>query len=981
MSEGDIPGLSLVLIDSGRQIIRNYGYADKERKIPVTSHTLFQLGSCSKAFTALAFMELVRERSIDLNSYVSDYLPWFRASYKDSPVKITLLQLLHHTSGIPWQTISSIPASNDTDALTSTVEGLSGVELHHTPGKEYEYATIQYDVLALIIQKIAKEPFETYLRQKVFDPLHLDYTTIGSPMDSSQLATGYKVGFFRALPYSAPVYRGNNAAGYVISNALDMAAWLRCQLGLGDQDLYQDIELTHRRDGTVPLHGMSSYAMGWEVVLDGTDEIHHGGVNPNYTSYIAFRPGTKKGLVVLANSNSTYTPVIGDRIIRMMAGDEERKEFDPGNSNDKAFSLICLMILIYILASLGLIFWIVRGIVKGSRSFERPSFSATGKFLMSLMLALPFLYGLYLLPKAMAGFTWQAIFVWTPFSFKVMVILIVAAMSVSYVAGLISLCFPEKNEFRKSFPRILLISVLSGLANMILITLVTSALDSTMKLRYIVFYYVLTLLVYLLGRRYVQVSLIRYSRNLVHEIRIKLIDKIFCTSYQQFEKIDRGRVYTALNDDVDAIGESANMVVMLITSSFTAAGAFIYLATIAFWAALLTVGLIVLITITYYLVSKSTQRYFDEARDTRNVFMRLVNGIIDGFKEISLHRNKKMEYKKDVALSSSEYRDRMSTANIRFANAFMVGESLLVVLLGIVVLALPQLFPGIPHYILMSFVIVLLYLIGPVNAILSAGPSIMRLRTAWQRIKQFLPEIPANLDLGATQEAPDPVVNSIRAEGVRFRYKNDSDAEAFEVGPVNLEVSRGEILFIIGGNGSGKTTLAKLLTGLYEPDEGEVSINGKPVKGSQLSEHFSTVFSPYFLFEKLYNVDVSGRSEDISKYLKMLRLNEKVTITESKYSTIDLSGGQRKRLALLQCYLEDSPIYLFDEWAADQDPEYRNFFYRTLLPEMKMAGKIVIAITHDDNYFDVADKVLKMKQGKVDFETSEYTRSNIPIFS
>ena len=137
----------------------------------------------------------------------------------------------------------------------------------------------------------------------------------------------------------------------------------------------------------------------------------------------------------------------------------------------------------------------------------------------------------------------------------------------------------------------------------------------------------------------------------------------------------------------------------------------------------------------------------------------------------------------------------------------------------------------------------------------------------------------------------------------------------------------------------------------------------------------------YFLFEKLYNVDVSGRSEDISKYLKMLRLNEKVTITESKYSTIDLSGGQRKRLALLQCYLEDSPIYLFDEWAADQDPEYRNFFYRTLLPEMKMAGKIVIAITHDDNYFDVADKVLKMKQGKVDFETSEYTRSNIPIFS
>jgi ABC-type siderophore export system fused ATPase/permease subunit len=208
-------------------------------------------------------------------------------------------------------------------------------------------------------------------------------------------------------------------------------------------------------------------------------------------------------------------------------------------------------------------------------------------------------------------------------------------------------------------------------------------------------------------------------------------------------------------------------------------------------------------------------------------------------------------------------------------------------------------------------------------------------------------------------------------EDICFKYKKGDQQDGFEIGPVNLEVKHGETLFIIGGNGSGKTTLAMLLTGLYEPHQGSILINEKKVTGSQLSEYFSAVFNPLFLFDKLYNIDVQGKSEQLKKYLKLLNLDEKVEVSGNQYSTINLSGGQRKRLALLQCYLEDSPIYLFDEWAADQDPEYRNFFYRTLLPEMKKAGKIVIAITHDDHYFDVADKVVKMHMGRLEIYTDE----------
>ena len=247
----------------------------------------------------------------------------------------------------------------------------------------------------------------------------------------------------------------------------------------------------------------------------------------------------------------------------------------------------------------------------------------------------------------------------------------------------------------------------------------------------------------------------------------------------------------------------------------------------------------------------------------------------------------------------------------------------------------------------------------------------MNLRVSWKRINRFIAEIPANLDLSIETPPVDSYINSLSAQNITFRYKKDADHD-FGIGPINLDVKKGEILFVIGGNGSGKTTLAKLLTGLYEPDEGKILINNEEVNNSQLSEHFSTVFSPSYLFEKLYNINVEEKRSQMEEYLEVLHLHEKVQIVDNKYSTIELSGGQRKRLALLQCYLEDSPIYLFDEWAADQDPDYRNFFYRNLLPEMSAMGKTIIAITHDDHYFDVADRVMKMVNGKLEDHTEHF---------
>lgn len=967
MKQGDIPGLSIFIVKGDDEHTLNFGWQNAENETPVTSETLFEIGSCSKAFTALALTRLLAEGSIKLEDSVSKYLPWFKVYFGDKEQEITLKQLLHHTSGIPWRTVSDIPVSDERNALEETVRTLIGTELEELPGRQYEYATINYDVLALIIQVVTGKKFEEYLSSKVFSMLNLDRTSVGTPLDSASMATGHKIGFFRPREYKAPVFSGNNAAGYVISDISDMSEWLKFQMGMSsEEELYQLARITHQRDETVPLHDMSSYAKGWNVSLSGTGLIYHEGLNPTFTAFVGFRPEQKLGLVILANSNSSYTTYMASRLIKMMAGEEIEYDFEPGNRGDTTYSGMVIAIAIYLLVVLTYLVYVIYEVLLGTRKFLSPGFRVLMVSLRALLFISPYLLGLYLLPKAMYGFSWPSIILWTPQSFLVMIKLLVAAIGFSYLVYIVSLLFPADEQYRSKVPSILLLSILSGLANVVIVIMVTNFVRSDLELGYVIFYFTLTIGLYLFGRKYVQISLIHFTRNLVYDLVIKITGKIFSTSYQKFEKIDRGRVFTALNDDVTRVGESTSIFLTLVTNIITVVGVFIYLASIAIWATLLTLMLIVALATVYYLVSTKTNVFFEEARDERNVFMRLINGLIDGYKEISLHFNKKIQYKGDVATSAGDYKDKIILADVRFVNAFLVGELLLVGLLGFVAFGLPTMFKNIEYFTVVSFVVVLLYLIGPINGILGSVPNIMRLRVAWKRLQEFQKDIPANLNLEAAPTEKKARLESIQLKEVSFSYQQHNSQHAFGIGPVNLKAHAGEILFIVGGNGSGKTTLAKLITGLYQPDKGQVLVNGKALKPYEIGEYYSTVFSPPYLFEKLYSVDTAKLKKEVDEYLELLNLSHKVVICDNKYSTVKLSGGQRKRLSLLQCYLEDSPIFLFDELAADQDPEYRRFFYQELLPKMREMGKIVIAITHDDQYFDIADNILKMNEGKLE---------------
>jgi putative ATP-binding cassette transporter len=210
-------------------------------------------------------------------------------------------------------------------------------------------------------------------------------------------------------------------------------------------------------------------------------------------------------------------------------------------------------------------------------------------------------------------------------------------------------------------------------------------------------------------------------------------------------------------------------------------------------------------------------------------------------------------------------------------------------------------------------------------------------------------------------------VSTLELRDVTFTYPHEANDREFTLGPVSLRFSRGESVFVVGGNGSGKSTLAKVLCGLYHPTSGQILLDGTVVGDGNREwyrEHFSVVFSEIFLFDRLAGIDPREVERRATTYLTRLGLNRVVSVQGGMFSTTALSHGQRKRLALLVAYLEDRPIYIFDEWAADQDPDFKRTFYMELIPELRAAGKTVIVNTHDA-YHDVADRIVRLEEGRV----------------
>jgi putative ATP-binding cassette transporter len=263
-------------------------------------------------------------------------------------------------------------------------------------------------------------------------------------------------------------------------------------------------------------------------------------------------------------------------------------------------------------------------------------------------------------------------------------------------------------------------------------------------------------------------------------------------------------------------------------------------------------------------------------------------------------------------------------------------------------------------------------MMGPVWSVIESWPIFAQGQLALRKIEAL------RLSLGATDESTLPTTHPspqlwqrLDLKGVRFAYA-DANENGFVLGPLDFTLRRGEVVFLVGGNGSGKSTFVKVLTGLYPPQEGMIRLDGHNITEANrewLHSHFSVIFSDFYLFHRLLGLEEPELDARARDYLVRLELEDKVKIHQGVLSTTALSQGQRKRLALLTAFLEDRPIYVFDEWAADQDPHYREIFYNHLLPDLTARDKTIVVISHDDRYYHRGDRIVKIEYGGLVVDT------------
>jgi CubicO group peptidase (beta-lactamase class C family) len=441
-----IPGISLVIVKGDQTVYqKGFGFADLEKQEPVTATTLFELGSASKSFTGLAILQLEEKGLLKLTDPVDKYLPWFKMKFQGKEVPVTIGNMLYHTSGLlHYETLSTIPASSGDDALEKAVQKLVGKELMFPPGQKYGYTSIGYDVLGLIISKVSGQSYEEYMKKNIFLPLQMNNTYLfREEAKEKGMAVGYKYCFNKPAAYDAPMYRGNTPAGYVITNAVDLAQWLKVQMGTIEPGGLNKalIEKSHISNPDLPG---SNYGAGW-MIFSTYRMITHGGLNPNFSSLIAFG-AEKLGVGVLVNMGAYTTTGIGNGIMMILRGMEPRSPRPGMNIHFDNMSMKIVYILsIFLLLNLVLLIISIIKIIKKKKSFSLSGTARIIGFIVATVLMGVFIYLISIIPSLL-GFNVSLVwgFVWMPQSFALAILWIFLTFLLLYLFVLSIILFPKK---------------------------------------------------------------------------------------------------------------------------------------------------------------------------------------------------------------------------------------------------------------------------------------------------------------------------------------------------------------------------------------------------------------------------------------------------------------------------------------------------------------------------------------------------------
>ena len=467
-----------------------------------------------------------------------------------------------------------------------------------------------------------------------------------------------------------------------------------------------------------------------------------------------------------------------------------------------------------------------------------------------------------------------------------------------------------------------------------------------------------------------QVLLIRIGQEWALDLRMRLCRSILSAPLGQLHRLGRHRLLATLTKDIEAISATCLAVPVLSINLAMIIGCLCYLGWLS-WELLLMVLLFITVGVTtFHFFQNRALHSLQAARTGIDNLFNHFRALTEGIKELKMHRQRRRMFVKDhLRATGDQIRHDLNRAVYTYTAAEHVDSLLFYGMIGLVLFAMPLVWE-VSAQALTGYTLGILYLMTPLSTFMQALPALGEGVVALQKIDALGLSL---VDHSHEDEQPDGFAALSKScflelRGVSHRYYDEKDDHSFVLGPIDLTLHPGELVFLIGGNGSGKTTLALLLLGLYAPEQGHIRLNGElitDVNREAYRQQFTAVFAEPYLFEFLLgyeDVDIEQRAREV---LVQLQLEHKVRIEKGRFSTLDLSQGQRKRMVLLSAYLDNRPFCVFDEWAADQDPIFKKVFYTKLLPDLKRQGKTVVVITHDEQYFGIADRCIKLADGQL----------------
>jgi putative ATP-binding cassette transporter len=532
-----------------------------------------------------------------------------------------------------------------------------------------------------------------------------------------------------------------------------------------------------------------------------------------------------------------------------------------------------------------------------------------------------------------------------------------------------------RREMHGSLPKLLVMSGLGGVSNASILAAINSGVqDATNGQKpglWAATLFLVALFLFMKAQEYVTITATAEIEAIIHKLRVRIMDMIRRSELLEVEKIGRSRIVAAVTSDAAVLTQASNMLCFTIQGAVLIFFVGLYLAYLSLATFILTVVIVVGAgTIFHYKNKRLAEQKSESAAWERRLFDRLTD-FLDGFKEVRLNKARSDDLYADAAEVSTTAANIKIRTQAETFKMIVTSQISMYVLLGAVVFVAPNLSDSLGGSSIAKATTALLFIVGACFGLVQAIPILLNANSAADRIARLEGALETALSAVEPREiTARKRFDKIEMQNIVFRYTDRFSDTVFKIGPIDFTLNAGELVFITGGNGSGKSTFLRVLSGLYPPDSGEIHVDGVRINDNTRDDYralMSAIFFDYHLFQRLYGIDDPDPAE-LDRLFRKFRLEDKTGLSNGEFRTLDLSGGQRRRLALIVSMLEKRPIMLLDEWTAEQDPEYRRKFYDELLPEMLQAGATIIVITHDDRYLDelhLPSRKIRMDEGRI----------------